>query len=125
MSAGTRTARAAERIEKQEAAAKLGGWEQLVRDVTLPMDIHAAVFTGRRELLKTAIRPMDVNEVRQVLELVGVLLDTNRALQAHSSMVAERVEQLLKGLKGHMNAMDQLDDFANFRAPSKGDDDDA
>lgn len=116
--------REAQRIEKQEAAAKLGGWEQLVRDVSLPMDIHAAVFTGRTQLLAAAVRPMDANEVRQVLDLVAVLIETNRALQQHSCMVARRVEQLVQGIQGSVRALDLLEDFANFRNPDDDSEDD-
>lgn len=108
-----------ERADQARKYHKLGGWEMPTAEVKLPVGLHIAVFTHRPQLLATCVRPMDADEVRQVLDLVAVLIETNRALQAHAQELASRCDWLHDNFRGVSTALDKLRDMAEFRDPDE------
>ena len=105
---------------------RLDSWNSLTEGlVGLPDVVFMALSTGRSELLAA----LDVEElapaaVRQLVEALRVLMDTNRELQQHAAQLAERVEHMRGGMKGVMRKMQEVVDFALFCDVIEDDDDD-
>jgi len=96
-------------------------WSDLVREVRLPADVAAAVGTGRPELLVP--RAMTAAEVGQLMELVGVLIETNISLQRHSSTLLDMAEDAKQQAEGTLTNIQKLIDEADMRVPPADDDD--
>ena len=102
----------------------LASWNDLTKEIKLPTDIMIAVSTNRKELLGLASRDMKKAEVNQLLNLIGVLLDTNYELQEHSRELAKRMKELKGNFQGLSNSIEKCCDYANFQTESlrSGDD---
>jgi hypothetical protein len=77
--------------------------------------IAAALVTQRGSLVKL-ITPTDLpkEEVAKLYHLIGVLIETNFALQQHSKLVAEMADQIYGQFKGVTTSLLRLDEIANF-----------
>lgn len=96
----------------------LASWNDLTKEIKLPTDIMIAVSTNRKELLALASRDMKKAEVNQLLNLIGVLLDTNYELQEHSRELAKRMKELKGNFQGLSNSIEKCYDYANFQTES-------
>jgi hypothetical protein len=115
----------AEREEKQRKAHALRSWADLVEEVTLPAGISIAVSAGRPELLRASVRPMDADEVKMVLDLVRVLMETNSQLQQHAISVAQEAKDIRRAFIGLESKIDRMRAMAEFQDPDiEGDDGD-
>lgn len=105
--------------------AKIGKWNDFVRELQVPADIVPAMATGRLELLKLARpRALTEDECAVFYQLIGGLLETNQALQQHSSLIAGMAAEVRRGLGGIDGMAGRLDAYANFREPREDDTDD-
>ena len=121
---GNKTAKLEKQQVQLERLQRLTAWNDLAREIKLPMDLYAAVFTGRTELLKLAARDMTKVEVSMMLDLVACLLETNHLLQQHSRDVSQQTEQLRGHFIGLSASVDRLRLFSDFRDPSSVEDED-
>jgi hypothetical protein len=111
---------------RAEILAKLDQIDAFTETVQVPRDFLPALMAGRPELLKIAQpRDMTAAEVKQLYDLIGVLVETNMALREHAHEVAKLTHNLLGGFTAVQSAARQIDHFANFRAPEDDADDDA
>lgn len=94
---------------------KLDSWNSLVEEVSVPGDIGVAIMTGRSELLCLVNREMSKEEVASVMNLIKVLMETNRELQAHSAELAQRLKNVGGTLKGLTTQLQACVDVSEFR----------
>lgn len=100
----------------------LKSWSELIEAVDVPMDLAAALATGRVELLKLAQpRAMDAEEVMRLYKLIGVLIDTNFALQAHAREVSSMAATAYSQIRGALTYSRKLQQFAGFSVSGDGD----
>jgi hypothetical protein len=87
-----------------------------VEAIDVPMDLAAALATGRKELL-SIVRPraMSEEEVGKLYKLIGVLIDTNFALQAHAREVEQMAATLHQQIRGSIHYAERMAAFAGFR----------
>lgn len=97
---------------------KLDGWASLCEEVPLPSDLAAALMTGRPELVALCKpRDMTAAEVAPLLNLIRVLLKTNRLLQEHAQAVSEMAFDARRLLQGTVTKLFRLGDYASFNSP--------
>ena len=101
------------------------GWDELIRTVQVPADVAGVVGTGRSQLLQCAARDMTKAEVAMLLELVGVYMDTNRALQSHCAVLNKVLDELRGNMVGINCKISQLLAISDFRNPDSEPDEDA
>lgn len=108
----------------------------LIRDIELPLELAAAVQTGRTQLLEPTRQRIigttangNLSALSQtaehLLNLVAVLMETNQALREHAAFVEHRLDDLCGNLGGVHRMAERLKDIANFRDPDEeiGDED--
>lgn len=101
-----------------EIQAKIGKWNDFVAELQVPADIAPAMMTGRLELLKLAKpRPLSAEECAVLYQLIGGLLETNQALQLHSSLVADVASEVRRGFGGVSAWIDRMEAYAKFSEP--------
>lgn len=98
---------------------KLNNWNELVQEINLPQDIYAAIMTSREQLLIP--RDMNAEEVGMMMNAISVLMRTNRALQAHSMELAEKINDMRSHAKGLSIAIEKCHDLATFREENNND----
>jgi len=96
-------------------ASQLGAWNELVEEVKLPVGLSVALLCQRPELLRANVRDMDKEEVRMLLNLVAVLMETNKSLQQHSLELAQEIKEIRGISAGVSRKLDRLTDKAYFR----------
>ena len=97
----------------------------LAETCSLPMDIAAALVTGRPELLKlTQPRALTADECKRLYHFIGVLIQTNNNLQRHAAQVAILVDTWGQAFKGMTHAAERIENFANFHAIGHQEDND-
>lgn len=95
---------------------KLDSWVSLIETVQTPVEVYAALQTGRPELIATARpRELTVDECAALYKLIGVLIATNHALQQHTEQVAQLVDNWMAQFTGMQGVAKQIAHFANFR----------
>lgn len=127
--------------EQEQKPVKLQNWRSLAQEVELPAGVGAAVFTRRPQLLAAVSCVMNEVEVKQLLNLIGVLIDTNQALQEHCmdlSAQAGKVQQEIVEFRTRLIAIGDLQtpmgllrmdvaklaDYARFNEPEVKDGED-
>ncbi len=103
---------------------KLRDWSSLTEEIPVPPDIAAAMFSGRKELIRRAAKPLGVEEVNNLLNIIRVLLDTNRELRRHSQLVAVAVDQIRGQTSGLFKLILKAGDLADFRETGEAGDKD-
>ncbi len=94
---------------------KLRNWSEFVREVKLPGDVAAAVACGRSQLLTACVRDMTKDEVRMLMDLIGVYMDTNLELQRHSAQLAAELKNIRGTVGGLFKLVDKSTAYAEFR----------
>jgi hypothetical protein len=101
-----------------EIQSRITKWNEFVRELQVPDDIAPAMLTGRLELLRLAQpRALTSDECGVLYQLIGGLLETNQALQQHSSLVATLASEAGRTIGGITGSVDRLESYANFREP--------
>jgi hypothetical protein len=107
---------------------KLDSWNALTEEVTnLPPEVGLALMSNRPELIlgMDEKRCLEVGKspeaIQGMLNLIRVLLETNRALQEHCETIAERSKHALSGLQSSINVLKNVEDLANFKEPTDDD----
>ena len=97
---------------------KLDAWNAFTEAMNVPSEFYPALQTGRTELLKLVqARPLTADECQQVFNMIRILIETNQALQAHASELANQVEIWAEQWKGLYRKVDEIKAFAQFETP--------
>lgn len=90
---------------------------ELVETVhNIPTELAVAFMTGRPELIGLAApRVLTEAECAAVYKLVGALIRTNFALQAHANEIGRMADNVLHQVRGGVVMVDTLRAFAAFR----------
>lgn len=99
-------------------------WASFSEPIDVPADIGAALMTGRAELLSIAARPMDKEEVRKLLNVLRVLMETNQLLKEHAAMLAQRAHDFVASTRSAVTQACRIEAFANFETESGIEDED-
>jgi hypothetical protein len=110
---------------------KLAGWNEFTRELTnVPMAVAAAISAGRPELLRAMLarkpnapptQQVTDDEVKSLIELAIVLIETNQELQRHCAVLADKMGHVRNNLHAVNVGLDQLDAWANFQPHSRDD----
>jgi len=128
MSKNRNRSRAAEErltnLKELAARAKIDAPNAFTEVVNCPQDLFLALQTGRPELIKhVKSRPLSEEEGAAVYHLVAVLIETNMALREHAQIVATMADQWRSMVKGSLDFVTQIDNFANFHHDQIDDED--
>lgn len=95
--------------------ATLESWGSFVEELQVPSEIYPALVTNRPELLRLAQpRALTAEEVGVLYRLIGGLLETNAALRAHASQVANLVHDWRAAVDGFVSTARKVENFAQF-----------
>ena len=83
----------------------IGDWTALAEEVHVPGDLLPALMANRAELLMLVKRPMNADEVGQVLNVLRVLMTTNQTLQQRCAHLNEELENLRGSIKGLLTSV--------------------
>lgn len=92
---------------------------QLLQTVhNIPMQLAAALITGRPELVNAVPPPMTLtpDEIKDLYKFIGVLIETNHALQEHAHQTAHLVSNWMQAFIAMQGTARRIEHFANFRA---------
>lgn len=93
----------------------LESWNSFVRELQVPSELMPALMTARPQLIKLVKpRAMSEEEVKQLLEIIGTLMETNWVLQEHSRTVAHLVKEWVGAFRGLNTVGWRIRNFANF-----------
>ncbi len=100
-------------------------WTDFTRRMDVLPELLPAVSTGRVELLDLVPpRPLSEIECKTVFDMIGILLETNQALQHHARLLAAVVGQAEQAAGGLHRKLIDLQDLAEFRDPPDEDESD-
>lgn len=94
---------------------RLNAWNGLLEEVKLPADFSVALSCGRQELLGAIRRPLTAEETAMVAHAMGILIETNVALQQHAAGLADLARHFRQLLMGADSKLNNLIEFAEFR----------
>jgi len=104
-------------IEGLNDAQRLQHWNELVENVNaIDPSLAIAIDSGRGSVVKAfAPRPLTAEEAKLLFHLVGVMIETNQALQQHAQQTAELVNQWVGHFKGMFKTARMIESFAHFK----------
>ena len=86
---------------------------ELTEEVNVPSHIAAALATGRSELVGL-VKEYTPEQVTSLVNLVRVLIDTNRELRNHAAVVSLKIEHARGCIKGALSGIEAAKAFAEF-----------
>lgn len=105
-----------EQLIRLKAQAKLDSWNSFVKELQIPGELHPALLTQRTELLKLVEpRALSKEECKVLYELIGGLMETNRALADHASNVSNLVSIWSQAFKQLDRVGRDIEHYAAFR----------
>lgn len=105
-----------EMIKDLSSRSKLRSWNELTRTVSLPAELAAALHTHRVELIRTVTpRAMTADEVGNLYDFIGTLIETNMALTEHAEQLAQLADTWAQSIRGAVGLTEQVRLFANFK----------
>lgn len=97
-------------------AARLEDWNSFVEELQVPSELFPALATNRPELVRLAPRrALTAEEADALYKLIAALIETNQALRAHASQVADMATQFAGGINGVISTAMKIKRFAQFR----------
>jgi len=105
-----------ERVHNLRGKLKLAKYTELMREVSLPVELAAALMTGRPELARLAPkRDFTQKEAQELYNAVVVLIETNRALQEHAQELGLLVNNWAAAFTQLRSTGAQIERFAKFQ----------
>lgn len=112
----TRKAEARERMT--EPMRRLGDLTGLAGEISLPGEFLPGFMSGREALIRMVpARPATAEEFAMLRDALAVLMETNRALRDHLTVIGQRLVNARQLARGAAGCIEDCVDLAEFRHP--------